>query len=328
MFDRRYLLRAVALYRSLERCCAEFVLHGVCMDAESLALIERLSLPFMRAISIEAVEAADPGLRAVRPTRALWEYCWTSKPVILRYVLDLEPEAELLTYLDADLCFYSAPTSLLEELGDGSVLLIPQRHLYPENEPPTGVFNAGLVTFRRDQRALQVLDWWRERCLEWCYDRQEPGLFADQKYLDDWPERFEGVVVSRQWGAGLAWWNEPPHHVEFRGPVAAPLVDGRPLIYFHHTGLRLHPATALNRRMLSQAGSFRLVRGPVDLVFGLAGDPGSADVEAIWQRYVGELSSTLRELQAAGASRERLVGHTGRRAVVQHLARRMGLRMR
>ena len=80
------------------------------------------------------------------------------------------------------------------------------------------------------------LHWWREQCIEWCYDRVEDGRFADQRYLDTWPDRFPGVVVLRHKGANLAPWNVSNYKVrEDRGRV---WVDEQPLIFFHFHGLK------------------------------------------------------------------------------------------
>ena len=93
------------------------------------------------------------------------------------------------------------------------------------------------MTFRRDERGLAALRWWHDRCVEWCYLRLEDGKFADQKYLDDWPERFQGVHVLRHPGGGLAPWNLDRHTLSREdGQV---LVDGEPLVFFHFHRVRM-----------------------------------------------------------------------------------------
>jgi len=83
---------------------------------------------------------------------------------------------------------------------------------------------------------LECLHWWRSRCLEWCYDRAEDGRFADQKYLDDWPTRFPGVVVLQHKGAGLAPWNVANYCLRLdKGQV---MVDSQHLVFFHFQGLK------------------------------------------------------------------------------------------
>jgi hypothetical protein len=61
--------------------------------------------------------------------------------------------------------------------------------------------------FKHDLSGLNVLEWWRQRCFEWCYARFENGKFGDQKYLDDWTTRFENIYVPTHIGCGLAPWN-------------------------------------------------------------------------------------------------------------------------
>jgi hypothetical protein len=82
-----------------------------------------------------------------------------------------------------------------------------------------------------------VLQWWRERCIEWCFDYVDGHRFADQGYLDEFSTRFEGVAVIENPGANLAPWNVGAYAIEFDdGRV---LIDGRtPLIFFHFQGLR------------------------------------------------------------------------------------------
>jgi hypothetical protein len=111
-------------------------------------------------------------------------------------------------YIDADMIFYSDPAVLLDELHEDSVMISPHRYSKEYNVSKThGIYCVQFVYFKNNTEGLTALTWWRERCLEWCYAYQEDGKFGDQKYLDDWPERFKGVHVIQHAGAGLAPWN-------------------------------------------------------------------------------------------------------------------------
>lgn len=74
-------------------------------------------------------------------------------------------------------------------------------------------------------------------CLAWCRDVLDGDRFADQKYLDQFPARFERVQALDHPGANLAPWNLDRHQLtcDAEGRL---LVDGRPLIFFHFHGLR------------------------------------------------------------------------------------------
>jgi hypothetical protein len=300
LFDATYLPRALALYRSLERWGGDFVLHAVCMDDESRRLLEALALPRVRLAGIADVEERDPELVAVRPSRSVREYFWTATPAVCRFVLGRTPEIDVLTYLDADLCFSSSPEPLFAELGAGSVLIVPHRSP-DEGTRVTGIYNVGWVSFRNDAHGNAALAWWRERCLEWCHDRIEPGRFGDQKYLDDWPERFPGVRVCADPAAGVAPWNDESHALTVDGDGRV-RVDGTPLIFYHHAGLRPYRGEAPSARLASLAPRFSVTRTPVRLVWSVVLRPPPARVrELIWRPYVQRLAEAHAELLAVGA---------------------------
>jgi hypothetical protein len=83
--------------------------------------------------------------------------------------------------------------------------------------------------FDNTEQGLKVLNWWRDRCLEWCFNRFEDGKFGDQKYLDDWTDRFEGIHVLKHLGGGLAPWNVQQYsffeNKESLAKAAAPFLD-------------------------------------------------------------------------------------------------------
>jgi hypothetical protein len=188
-------------------------------------------------IAPSELERAYPALLDVKPSRSVVEYYFTCTPFLPGYVFDAEPTADLVTYLDADLYFFDSPEPIFDELGAGSVAIVEHRFPPPLRERERyGRFNVGWVTFRRDEAGLACLAWWGERCLEWCFDRPEEDRFADQKYLDQWPARFPGVVVIRHPGANLAPWNLASHAVGWDGRSVT--VDGRPLLFFHFHALR------------------------------------------------------------------------------------------
>jgi hypothetical protein len=199
-----YVPRVVVLHGSLNRVCTQFSLH-VYMDDAAKHVLDRLDLPGVATVAASALEASDPALANVKATRTSVEYCWTAKASAALYLLKSEPGIQLLTYVDADLEFFHDPSPLYDELGDSSVLLQP--HRFPPGKIDTeidGAYNAGFVAFRADGESERILGWWRERCLDWCYNRREPGRFADQKYLEEWPDLAAGVHALRHPGAGLA----------------------------------------------------------------------------------------------------------------------------
>jgi hypothetical protein len=239
--DRNYLVRALALIDSLRRHeTGPYTLYFGCLDELSRIIVEALRLPNVIAIPLHAIEAGDEPLLAARANRTNVEYYWTLTPTIMRWILQHHPEIDVLTYLDADLYFFSSSERVYDELGAKSILIHEHRftpelaHMARES----GIYNVGWVSFRRDADGLAALEWWRDRCNEWCYQRTENGKFGDQMYLDDWPTRFRGVVVLQNIGAALAPWNVGNYTIE--APEGqAPTVNGRPVVFYHFHSLQV-----------------------------------------------------------------------------------------
>jgi hypothetical protein len=299
--DLAYAPRALALYESLTRVCADFRLRLFCVDDATKAVFDELSPPRLRAISMSELEGDDPDLLSVRPTRTTPEYCWTAKASAVLSTFRREPDVDTLTYVDADLMFFHDPRVLFDELADGSILIVPQRH--PARLrwwDRWGIYNAGLISFRREESALAALRWWRERCLEWCHARLEDGKYADQTYPDDWPTRFPGARVLAHPGGGVAPWNVTEHVLD-RGADGSPTVDGSPLVFYHFASLRLYRDVPGLRRVLPRP--FRFTNGPLPLLWTI--DRSYAPVspraqELVWDPYVRLLSEALTRLPRTG----------------------------
>ncbi len=236
-FDINYLDRGIALYRSLEKHVPKFTLLILCMDGHVEKVLSELNLCNVKIIPIKELESYDRALMAVKPTRSRIEYYFTCTPSLPLHILKSGMGIDLITYLDADLFFFNNPEPLFQEMDSSSIAIIS--HRFPsrlKHFEEHGVFNVGWLSFRNDFLGLRCLEWWRERCLEWCYDRVENGKFADQKYLDDWPQRFEGTRIVGNLGANVAPWNLADSEFSYQNGKIS--INGNELIFFHFHGLK------------------------------------------------------------------------------------------
>lgn len=193
------------MYKSLEACCENFHLYIFAFDEKSHEILKGLKLE--KATIISLLEFEDEKLLAVKPGRNKAEYCWTCTSSTILYVIE-KYNVESCTYVDADLFFYQDPKVLFDEMSGKSILIT--EHRYPpkfNRVASSGIYCVQFITFLNDKNGMEALRWWRNSCIDWCFDRYEDGKFGDQKYLDDWTSRFQGVHVLQHLGGGLACWN-------------------------------------------------------------------------------------------------------------------------
>lgn len=236
-FDHRYLALGLALHASIKRVGANFTLWVLALDDEAAAFLDMAGLESLRVLRLPQLETFDPQLKSVEPSRSRVEYYFTCSPCLPRYLMEVEGVEEI-TYLDSDLCFFSSPEQVFDELGDGSVAIVPHRFsaCAARSHAKFGRYNVGWLTFRNSADGRACLEWWRAMCIDWCYDRAEETRYADQKYLDYFEERFAGVCSIANPGANLAPWNAAGCKVTY--DVTGVRVDGHPLVFFHFQGLR------------------------------------------------------------------------------------------
>lgn len=224
------------MYRSLERHDRDFRLHILCMDELAYDMLQRLALPKAELIRLQDFES--PALLSVKSDRSVAEYCWTCVPSLPAYLFELYPSIRFVTYLDADLLFFSSLDPIYEEIGGSSSVIVEHR-FSPRFMPAivNGKYNVQWVSFRRDAYGLETLYWWREKCIEWCYYRLEENRLGDQKYLDVWPQKFKGVHELQHIGAGTAPWNYSNYSIHEQGGQV--WIDDCPLIFFHFHSYRM-----------------------------------------------------------------------------------------
>jgi hypothetical protein len=235
--DHRYLPRALALLASMEARGFEGEFWLFCLSDECFRILSLLNLSRIRAVRLSELEAQFPELLAVKPARETIEYYYTCSPAIVAFALARRPDAESVTFLDSDLWFFQSPDRVFDAIGAASVAIIPHnfvprlRHL-----ERFGRFNLGWVSFRNDAEGVGCLEWWRARCIEWCYGVVDDGRYADQGYLDRFPELAPHTKILTHKGCNLAPWNIENYEISLRDGEL--MVDEQPLLFFHFSGLQ------------------------------------------------------------------------------------------
>jgi len=248
LFDSNYLARGIVLYKSLIQTKTPFHLYVFAFDDKCYETLLKQNYPHLTVISLREFE--DEELLKVKPTRSAAEYCWTCTPSTILYCIN-KYNLPSCTYLDADMYFYSDPTDLIDEMGEKSVLISEHRYtkLYDQSKI-SGIYCVQFMCFKNTADGMNVLQWWRNACIEWCYSYVEDGKFGDQKYLDTWPHDFDCVHVLQHEGGGIAPWNIQQY--DFSEENGQHFVINKktkrkyPLVFIHYHGLKFHLDNVIN----------------------------------------------------------------------------------
>ena len=260
LFDRNYLFKGLALYNSLLKYCDNFKIWILCLDDITYNLFKKMNLKNVELIRLNEFE--DEELLKIKNTRSPVEYYWTCTPSLPLYILRKEPVLNMVTYLDADLFFYSNPKPVYDEFGSNSILIVEHRYApaYAKYEKTSGKYNVQFLIFRNDSKAIECLNWWRKRCLEWCYFKHEDDKLGDQKYLDNWTEKFQGVHVIQHKGAGVAPWNVQKYSIKNKNNQI--FIDEQQLIFYH-----FHQLNILSPTRFDLSRGYVLFEDAIELIY-------------------------------------------------------------
>jgi len=229
LFDSLFLPQGLALHMSMERQLKNYQLWILCVDDEVYEALIKLSLNNVRLLQLSKLETEE--LLRAKAGRTNGEYCWTLTPFAPRFVFEADKRVLRVTYLDADLWFRKTPKAIFDEFDQSGKDVLITDHAYAaeyDQSAKSGQYCVQFMTFTRNGGEV-VRKWWEEKCIEWCYARFEEGKFGDQKYLDDWSERFiDYVHVLNNKELALAPWNA------IRFPYGN-------AVFWHFHGLRLLP---------------------------------------------------------------------------------------
>lgn len=250
LFDSNYLTRGLAMYESLKKHSGDFHLYIFAFNNKSYEMLIKLNLESVTTISLEEFE--DEELLKVKDDRSAGEYCWTCTPSTIKYCIDTYG-LDSCTYLDADLYFFSDPSVLIEDMNNKSVLITEHRYTPEYDQSATsGIYCVQFMTFKNNTNGMKVLNWWRDACNEWCYARFEDGKFGDQKYLDDWINRFDGIHVLENLGGGVAPWNIQQYDLSD---------DNFKLIFYHFHNFKILEDEKI------ELGTYKLNKNDINILY-------------------------------------------------------------
>jgi len=241
LFDENYLARGLTLYDSLKSNCEKFTLFVLCLDDATFREIKLRSeiCPELKPVHITELEKTDEVLSNCRSNRSRAEYFFTISPCLPLYLIGRYDLPHICT-LDADQLFYDEPRLIFDKLKNFSVIITPHK-FSPEimHAEKFGKFNVSFQIFRNDDVAIGCLKRWRAQCIHWCKDvyDESTGYFADQKYLDEWPELLgDKLLILEDSQTGIAVWNANKYKIEEREDGF--YSDGRRLILYHFHGFK------------------------------------------------------------------------------------------
>jgi hypothetical protein len=236
-FDLNYLPYAKLLNKSLLEQKMDFTLFIVCMDYEVFNYLKKD--PFLNSVvySHEELLSFRPELKQINKKRTKSEYFFTCSAQVCDFIFEQNPKIELLNYIDADLYFYNPLKALFDELGDASIGVVEHKfHWTNRSKNKYGRFNVGWISFRNDDVGRKCVSEWANQCIDWCYQKLYKGKYADQKYLDYWPNKYDNLKILKHKGANIAIWNVKNYDLKLKNGRI--FINDQPLLFYHFAGLK------------------------------------------------------------------------------------------
>jgi hypothetical protein len=172
----------------------------------------------------------------------LKELCTAAKASLLEFLIR-EKSVERLIYLDPDVLITGSLDEIYDQLATHDIVLTP--HLdtdYPnDNLLPddghilrAGQFNLGFIAVNSSDNSKAFLNWWQLKLFENCVIDVAHGYFVDQKFIDFVPIFFDRVLIEKDTGYNVAYWNL--HSRQISKDDGAWKCNDAPLYFFHFSG--------------------------------------------------------------------------------------------
>ena len=236
IFDKNYLIQAIALFNSLKHSTKDYCLFCLCMDIESYNLIRKFQYQNLIPIYIDNI--IDNNLNDIRNNTTFGQFCWVCQPVFCEYLLK-KYSLDMIIYQESDALFFSDPEILINELEGFSSSIVPHNFdKETDNESSAGKYCVQFNAFSNDVYGLRVLEYWKEECFK--YSKNNLTYYPGQLCLDNWNLLFEKVKIINNIGAGVAPWNVSKFSIN-KIKHNFICVDNMPIVFYHFHSFGRYP---------------------------------------------------------------------------------------
>lgn len=231
-FDSEHLVSFLAMHDSMVKWCKPFKLWAMPIDDPTPDILKRLNLENVNIVPM--FYKSNQNVRDLKRRLNYDEYIHVLKPLLIQYMM--KQDIGSITYLDSNGYFFSRPDSLYGEISGANIAIAPHRFSsqYVGKIQTVGKFNAGFMYFKKGNiQAFDCVVRWCKQVMAHC--ETSAGHFLDQKYLEEWPERWGAHIISHK-GVNLAPWNQlGQYKYEMRGSSHNYhlYVDNDPLIWYN-----------------------------------------------------------------------------------------------
>lgn len=229
-FDTNYLIKGLLCYETLMKYTNNFTLYVLALDEKVYEIMKnKKNVCVIKLIEIEKFCAQLLEIKSLR--KLPHEYYTTITPILPQYIFKYFNINDVF-YIDADMCFFSSAEKIKNVFNNYSIMVTEHEN---KEAYAAGRFNNGVMGFKNDKNALEFLEWYQTKCLEWCeFTWTIDGKCGDQGYLNiiyNEPNRFKNSLICPNCAINLGSWNIAMHKVEKKEQKI--LIDDNELVCYH-----------------------------------------------------------------------------------------------
>ena len=200
--DINYLSRFLILYESAIKFNSHTKFFVLALDSRIFKLLKEKKLENVKIVKLSVVERKYKYLKIAKKNRSLIEYYFTLSSFFIKYIRSTFNIIHCY-YIDSDIIFVRDFKKENHRYLNHSIVIIKQNW-----KEKFGKFNVGLIFFNfKFKETSKILNRWSKECFDWCYDKCEEGKYADQKYLDQWPNQTRHLLIIEPENSVMAPWD-------------------------------------------------------------------------------------------------------------------------